>query len=202
MSGRVLPRSFYSRPAHEVAPELLGRDLEHTTPGGRLVARIIETEAYAEDDPGSHAFGGRRTERNATMFGPPGHLYVYFTYGMHWCMNVVTGDLGEGSAVLLRAAIPLEGIGLMSAARGRSRLGDLCSGPAKLTQAFGIDGTFDGADVVRGPVRIRTGVPVDPGSVRTGPRIGLSRGTETPWRFFVDAGPEVTGGTGPRPGRR
>lgn len=190
MSGRVLPRAFYARPAHEVAPELLGRDLVRTTSAGRLVARVVETEAYGEDDPGSHAFGGRMTRRNATMFGPPGHLYVYFTYGMHWCVNVVTGRPGEGSAVLLRAAIPLEGLDAMAAARGKDDPRALCSGPAKLAQAFRIDGALDGEDVTRGPVRIAAGVPVAPRDVRTGPRIGLTRGTEIPWRFLA-IGPAV-----------
>lgn len=126
------------------------------------------------------------------MFGAPGHLYVYFTYGMHWCVNVVTGTAGEGSAVLLRAAIPLEGLEAMAFARGRSDPRELCSGPAKLAQAFGIDGGLDGADVVRGPVRIATGAPVAPGDVRTGPRVGLSRGTDIPWRFLASGGPGVT----------
>lgn len=202
MSGRILPRTFYGRPAHEVAPDLLGRDLVRLTPDGPLVARIVETEAYGEDDPGSHAFGGRRTRRNATMFGPPGRWYVYFTYGMHWCVNVVTGRPEEGSAVLLRAAIPSEGLDRMAAARGRSDPRELCSGPAKLAQAFGMDGALDGTDVVRGPVRIAAGVPVDPATVRTGPRIGLSRGTEIPWRFLAVGGPAVTDPPDRRPPAR
>ena len=183
MTGRVLPRSFFARPAHVVAPELLGRDLVARHPrGGFLVARIVETEAYGPRDPASHAFRGP-TARNASMFGPPGHLYVYFTYGMHWCVNVVTGRPGEGSAVLLRGAIPLRGQEVMARRRGRDRERDLCSGPAKLAQAFGIDGGLDGADVVRGPVRLQTGVAPPPRAVLRGPRIGISRARDVPWRF-------------------
>lgn len=183
MPGRSTGCARSSRRARERTRPAAGLLRE----AGPLVARIVETEAYGEDDPGSHAFAGRKTRRNATMFGPPGHLYVYFTYGMHWCANVVTGASGEGSAVLLRAAIPLRGLAAMAAARGRRDPRDLCSGPAKLAQAFGVTGDLDGADVVRGPVRITAGFPVEPGDVRTGPRIGLSRGTDIPWRFSVAA---------------
>ncbi|MFM8944324.1 MAG: DNA-3-methyladenine glycosylase [Actinomycetota bacterium] len=186
MSGRVLPRAFYARPAHVVAPDLLGRDLTAAGPRGtRLVARIVETEAYGPHDPASHAFRGR-TRRNASMFGPPGRLYVYFTYGMHWCANVVTGREGEGSAVLLRAAVPLEGLAVMARRRGRDAPRDLCSGPAKLTQAFGIDGSLDGEDLLRVTVRIAAGTPAPRGAVRRGPRIGISRATDVPWRFVLD----------------
>ena len=186
MSGRVLPRSFYARPAHVVAPDLLGRDLVAPGPRGTLlVARIVETEAYGPRDPASHAFRGM-TERNAAMFGRPGHLYVYFTYGMHWCANVVTGRRGEGSAVLLRAAVPLAGLPVMARRRGRSAERDLCSGPAKLAQAFGLTGADDGSDLVRGRIRVTTGEPPVRGSVWRGPRVGISRARETPWRFGFD----------------
>ncbi|HZD17686.1 MAG TPA: DNA-3-methyladenine glycosylase, partial [Actinomycetota bacterium] len=137
--GRRLPRAFFARPSTVVAPDLLGRVLVRRLPGGgRLAARLVEVEAYQEDDPASHSFRGR-TQRNAVMFGPPGHLYVYFTYGMHFCSNVVTGHTGQGSAVLLRAAEPLEGVEIMAANRGVDAVRLLCSGPARLAEAFGID---------------------------------------------------------------
>ena len=185
MSGRRLPRSFYARAAHEVAPDLVGRDLVRTLPdGSRLVARILETEAYGPADPASHAFRGR-TRRNATMFGRPGLLYVYFTYGMHWCMNAVTGAPEEGSAVLLRTATPLEGLDRMALARGRSAVRDLCSGPAKLAQALGVDGALDGSDLTRGgPVGIHEGEPAP--RIATGPRVGISVARDVPWRFFAE----------------
>jgi DNA-3-methyladenine glycosylase len=185
-----LSRRFYRRDPREVAPELLGKVLVR----GRRAGRIVEVEAYCgSEDPGSHAYRGM-TRRNATMFGPPGGLYVYFTYGMHWCANAVCGEDGEGVAVLLRAVAPLRGLDEMWAARDRARREtDLCSGPAKLCQAFGIDGRFDGVDLVRGDaVSIRddgTPPPDDPG-VST--RIGLTAGAEHPWRWFVRGDPHVS----------
>ena len=182
MRVRPLPRSFYRRDPREVAPDLLG----HLLVRGDRVARIVEVEAYCgSEDPGSHAFRGQ-TRRNATMFGPPGHLYVYFTYGMHWCANAVCGDEGTGWAVLLRAAAPLAGLEEMYAGRPAARrVRDLCSGPAKLCQAFGIDRAMDGADLVsrdRG-VTIARGAPC-PAAVQT-TRVGLSAGAEHPWRWYV-----------------
>ena len=148
------------------------------------MARIVETEAYEQDDPASHAFPGE-TIRNAVMFGEPGRLYVYFTYGMHFCMNVVTGRAGEGEAVLLRAAEPLSGLTEMRAFRGRSLARELCSGPAKLCQAFGVDRSFDGIDLVRGgEVWIGQGQPVAAASITVGPRVGIRFGRELQWRFL------------------
>lgn len=188
----TLPRSFYGRDSREVAPELLNKVIRHD---GR-VARIVEVEAYAgRYDPGSHAYRGE-TPRNRTMFGPPGHLYVYFTYGMHWCANVVCGDEGSAFAVLLRAAAPMEGIEQMYLGRGSAarRDRDLCSGPAKLCQAIGLDGSFDGADVVTGDqgfVVTDDGTP-PPRRPGRSPRIGLSRGAEQPWRWFVRDDPNLS----------
>ena len=167
-----------------MARELLNKVIVH----GEQAARIVEVEAYAGgDDPASHAFRGE-SARNATMFGPAGHLYVYFTYGMHWCANAVCGSPGVPAAVLLRAGAPLRGIDAMRAARPAARRDrDLCNGPAKLCQALGIDRALDGADLVdrRAAVRILDdGVPPPRRPGRSG-RIGLRVATEVPWRFYV-----------------
>ena len=182
-----LARAFYARDPRAVAPELLNKVLVH---GGRA-GRIVEVEAYCGgEDPGSHAYRGR-TKRNRVMFGPPGGLYVYFTYGMHWCANAVCGNDGEGLAVLLRALAPLDGLDEMRTAR---RDTDLCSGPAKLCQALGIDGAFDGSDLLTGDRGVRIvddGVPPPTDPAQT-TRIGLSAGAEHPWRWYVPADPNVS----------
>ena len=164
-----------------MAPELLNKLLVHDA----LVARIIEVEAYAgSEDPGSHAYRGP-TGRNATMFGPPGHLYVYFTYGMHYCMNVATGRDGEGSAVLLRAAEPLAGIDVMSGRRGGAAVRSLCSGPARLAQAFGVARAANGADLVDGgELWVARGRPVLPERTGASPRVGIRVARDRLWRFF------------------
>jgi DNA-3-methyladenine glycosylase len=175
-----------------VAPDLLGTLLVH---GGRVV-RVVEVEAYCgADDPGSHAYRGP-TPRTAVMFGPPGHLYVYFSYGMHWCANVVCGQAGEAGAVLLRAGAPVAGLDAIRAARPRARRDrDLTSGPARLCQALGIDGTHDGADLVRADrsVTLATdGAPL-PVAPATSTRIGLSAGADLPWRWYLPGQPDVSG---------
>jgi DNA-3-methyladenine glycosylase len=188
----LLPREFYRRDPRVVAKALLNKVLVR----GDRAGRIIEVEAYCGGaDPGSHAYRGM-TRRNATMFGPAGGLYVYFTYGMHWCANAVCGDDGEGVAVLLRALAPIDGIELMRAARGPAvrRDRDLTSGPAKLCQAFGIDGSADGADLVtadREITIIDDGVrpPRRPGN---SVRIGLTAGAEHPWRWYVPGDPNLS----------
>ena len=193
--SRRLPRSFYARPATEVAPDLLGHVLVRVLPDGtRLAARLVEVEAYEPDDPGSHAFRGM-TPRNEVMFGPPGHLYVYFTYGMHFCMNAVTRRAGEGSAVLLRAGEPLEGLDAMRRSRGRERATELCAGPARFTQALGIARGQNDADLVRGgEVWIAEGARTGPVSV--GIRVGV-HDTSRAWRFWLEGDPFVSRG---RPG--
>lgn len=187
-----LPREFYRRDPREVAPDLLNKVLVC----GGAAARIVETEAYVGAiDPAAHAFRGK-TARNATMFGPPGHLYVYFIYGMHWCINAVCAEKGVGNAVLIRAAAPLSGVAEMHERRtGARRERDLCSGPAKLAEAFGITGADDGADLVSGEPRgiriLADGVapPADPG---VSARVGLSVAAELPWRWFVRDDPNVS----------
>ena len=194
-----MPRPFYSRDAAEVGPELLNKLL---VSGGR-VARIVEVEAYrGSEDAASHAYRGP-SRRNATMFGPPGHLYVYFSYGVHWCANAVCLPRGTAHAVLLRALAPIDGIEEMREARGgvpRDR--DLCSGPGRLCQALGITGEHDGVDLVTGAggVAIRddgTPPPAEPG---VGPRIGIRRAAELPLRFWVPGDVSVSRARpGPRP---
>jgi DNA-3-methyladenine glycosylase len=192
--ARLVPvaRSFYERESRVVAPELLNKVL---VVGARR-GRIVEVEAYAgEEDPASHAFRGP-TARNATMFGPPGHLYVYFTYGMHWCANAVTGPVGLGQAVLLRALEPVAGVDEMRVARPAARHDrDLTSGPAKLCQALAIGPAHDGADLTRrqvaGPWIADDGrsPPEHPG---VSARIGISVAVDEPWRWFVEGDPNVS----------
>jgi DNA-3-methyladenine glycosylase len=187
--GRALPRSFYARDSRELAPELLNKLLVHDDPDfGRVAARLVEVEAYAgEEDPGSHGFRGE-TARNRVMFGPPGYLYVYFTYGMHWCANVVCGDVGSASAVLLRAGAPVEGVDVMRLRRPAVRRDrELCSGPARLTQALGITGVDNGADLLRGPLRLLDDGTTSPRRPGRSTRVGLNpgRGDGYRWRWFV-----------------
>jgi DNA-3-methyladenine glycosylase len=191
--GAKLPRSFYARSSPEVARDLLGRVLVRNLPGGlRLSGRIVEAEAYQEDDPASHSYRGP-TPRTEVMFGPPGHVYVYFTYGMHFCMNVVTGTAGEGSAVLLRAAEPLEGLMEMTRRRGTRDPKLLLGGPARLCQAIGVARAENGLDLVRGSsLHLEAGVPVPDDLVEAGPRIGIRSGIERAWRFSVKGSPFVS----------
>ena len=165
---------------HSVAAGIIGWTLLADGVGGR----IVEVEAYAEDDPASHAFRGA-TVRNASMFGPPGHLYVYRSYGIHWCANVVCERPGRGAGVLLRALEPTHGLDRMRARRGVAEDRLLCSGPGRLTQALGLTGDDDGADLSRPPFALLA--PPAPSAVERTPRIGISRAVEQPWRY-VEAG--------------
>ena len=207
----LLAREFFDRPSAQVAPELLGCALEHETADGLVAVQITEVEAYAgEADPASHAWRGR-TQRTAVMFGPAGHAYVYFTYGMHFCVNLVCMPEGTASAVLLRAGRIMAGEELASARRDRrSTRGtriparDLARGPARLCQALGIYRSLDGADVcdAGSALRIRPGAaPARPSgdgeagtaeAIRCGPRIGVSRAAQVEWRFWVDGDPTVS----------
>jgi len=168
-----------------VAPDLLGRVLvRRLDDGRRLVVRIVETEAYQDDDPASHSFRGP-TPRNAVMFGPAGFLYVYFSYGVHWCANVVTGAPGEGSAVLLRAAEPVDGLDVMAANRGLDDVRRLCGGPGRLTQALGMSRAEDGIDVVRGSaISFHEGTGLSPRAIERTTRVGVRVGVEARWRFL------------------
>lgn len=197
-SQTPLPRSFFDRPVLEVAPDLLGRTLVRTTPDGPVVLRLTEVEAYAGDiDPGSHAYRGK-TQRNASMFGPPGHAYVYFIYGMWWNLNLVCGPPGQASGVLLRGGEVMEGEAQAWERRPKARKSrELAQGPARLATALGIDRDLDGTDVcgsdTDAPLRILTGRPAIATAIRTGPRTGVGgEGAAHPWRFWVDGDPTVS----------
>ncbi len=168
----------------DVAPDLLGLVLESTVGGYPVRGRIMEVEAYREDDPASHTFRGR-TARNLTMFGPAGHLYVYLSYGVHQCANIVTGPSGSGAAVLLRGVAPVSGIDTMRTRRRGRQDHELADGPGKLCQALAIGAHHDGIDVCSpsSEIRLLDDGFVICGAIRTGPRIGISRGTDRPWRF-------------------
>ncbi len=189
--SRRLGRRFFARSPIELAPDLLNKVI--VTPVGS--ARLVEVEAYCgTDDPGSHAYRGP-TPRTEVMFGRAGHLYVYFTYGMHWCANVVAEHQGTAGAVLLRAATPLTGIDGMYERRVKAnRPHDLCSGPAKLCQALGIDGEYNGLDLAASAfgVSIRDDGTPPPSRPAQGARVGLSRGVDLPWRWAVPGVKDVS----------
>jgi len=208
----VLPRETFARSAVEVAPVLLGCVFEHETPEGLVAVVLTEVEAYhGKADPASHAYRGR-TARNAVMFGPPGHAYVYFTYGMHFCVNLVCLPEGTASAVLLRAGRVITGVELATARRaarrdlagrdlagrelaGRGLAGrDLARGPARLCKALGITRALDGADVCdpASPLRIRWPDRREKLDISQGPRIGISVAADVPWRFWLTGDPTVS----------
>lgn len=204
---RKLPRSFFTRATLRVARDLLGTFIVRKTPGGRLAGMIVEVEAYlGENDPASHAFRGR-TKRNDVMFLRGGHLYVYFTYGMHYCCNVVSGREGAGRAVLIRAIEPVEGIGVMYRNRGRALKTKaarpcaaidpgLTNGPAKLCRALGITMRENGTDLLADEIFIarRAGDKRDRPQDRTisAGRIGIRYGREKKWRFYFGENPYVS----------
>ncbi len=187
-----LRRAFYAREPEELAPDLLNKLIVH----GSRAARIVEVEAYGgrQPDPASHTFRGLTT-RTTAMFGPPGHLYVYFSYGVHWCANVVCGQDGEGAAVLLRAAAPVSGLEEMRADRPTARRdADLLRGPGNLCRALAIAKAHYGADLVKADMGIDIhddGTP--PGAVVAGPRVGITKEIDRPWRFYLPNEPSVSG---------
>ncbi|MEV6674504.1 DNA-3-methyladenine glycosylase [Streptomyces sp. NPDC051162] len=192
-----IARHFFDRPVLDVAPDLLGRTLVRTSPAGPIELRITEVEAYAgQVDPGSHAYRGR-TERNAAMFGPPGHAYVYFIYGMWFSLNLVCGPEGTASGVLLRAGEVLKGAELARERRPKARKDrELAQGPARLATALDVDRGLNGTDLCAGPdapLSLLTGHPIRPGQLRSGPRTGVGgEGAAHPWRFWADGDPTVS----------
>ena len=196
-----LKRADLDRPAEVVAPTLLGGVLAHRSAGGLVSVRITEVEAYGGmgTDPASHAHRGR-TQRNAAMFGPPGTLYVYFVYGMHWCANVVCGPQGEASAVLLRAGEVVAGVALARARRPTARRdSDLARGPANLAAALGINRSLNGSALVGGSSALRLSgaelagtAPSDVADVESGPRVGISQAIDRPWRWWITGDPTVS----------
>jgi DNA-3-methyladenine glycosylase len=183
----MLKPDFFARSVHEVAPDLIGVTLLVDGVGGR----IVEVEAYDQEDPASHAHRGR-TARNAVMFGPPGHAYVYRSYGIHWCLNLVCREEGAPEAVLLRALEPTSGLGLQRSRRGVEDLRGLCSGPGKLCQALGITGEHDGLALDLPPFELveREGAP----EIVTAPRVGITRATELSWRYLEAGSPYLSRG--------
>jgi DNA-3-methyladenine glycosylase len=168
-------RDFFVRSVHEVAPELVGAKLLVDGVGGR----IVEVEAYDHEDPAAHGYGGR-TARNASMFGPPGHAYVYRSYGIHWCLNFVCDEEGTASAVLVRALEPTDGLDAMAARRGTAEPRLLCSGPGRLCQALGVTGAHDGLALDRAPFELWRGGEVE---IAAGARIGITKAVDRPWRY-------------------
>ena len=181
----LLPRQFYARDVLIVAKDLLNCYLVREYNGHLLIGKIVETEAYHQNDPACHAYRGK-TKRNEVMFGPPGHAYVYFTYGMHYCFNVVTGDIGRAEAVLVRALEPVKGIDIIRTLRGGKSDRELLSGPAKLTRGLAIDLKLNGYDLTKGKILyITKGEPVAEEDIVVTTRIGINAGKDLPYRFYL-----------------
>ncbi len=182
----TLPVAFFARPADVVARELLGAVMVSRLGGSVTRGRIVETEAYlGHDDPAAHGYLGRRNARNAAIFGPAGSWYVYLSYGMHWCANLVCAREGEAAAVLIRALEPLDGLDAMRARRGGVGDHQLCSGPGKLCQALGITRALDGQMMAASDVGVAEGDPIEPAVVSATPRVGISKAADWPLRFVI-----------------
>lgn len=175
----------------DVARMLLGCLIVRDLPQGQSIVRIVEVEAYHQDDAASHSYRGE-TARTRTMFGPSGHLYVYFTYGMHYCCNVVTGGAGVGAGVLIRAVEPIEGEGILALNRNHQRGVNITNGPAKLCQAMAVDISLNGHDLRSSPMRLVTGQPIQSGQIIVSQRIGISRDVDRLWRFNIKDNPYVS----------
>lgn len=183
---------FYARPTEAVARGLLGQILVSDVGGRRrqTAGRIVEVEAYiGPQDPACHAYGHRRTARTEPLYGPPGTAYVYFTYGMHWCLNAVTELPDYPAAVLIRALEPIAGVATMRRRRGKE---PLCSGPARLCEALGVTGKLNGVSLQHGLLRIVEGKKPKPGDIVTGPRIGITQAADWPLRFYLKDSPWVS----------
>lgn len=179
-----LTKAFFKKDTLQIAKALLGCYLINRVKEGKTMGKIIETEAYLKNDPASHSFNGQ-TKRNKSMFGPAGKAYVYLTYGMYNCFNVVTEKEGIGEAVLIRALEPIEGIDLMKKRRNTDNLRQLCSGPAKLVMAMGINKAHNGIDLIDGELRLLRGNKIIDGDIIQTSRIGLSKGKNLPYRFYI-----------------
>lgn len=180
----ILQKDFFNGRTEAVAQDLLGRYLVHESPEGRTVGRIIETEAYLANDPACHASRGM-TPRTRPMFGPPGHAYIYFIYGMYYCFNVVTAPEGVGEAVLIRAIEPIEGIDLMRQRRPKATDKNLCNGPGKLVLAMGIQPSQNTVNLMEGNLRLETGLVVPKRYIKATPRIGISSAQDLLLRYIV-----------------
>lgn len=188
----MLSESFFNgKTVEELANALLGCELIHETEEGVTAGIIVETESYHQTDEASHSYK-YRSARNEIMFGPPGHAYIYFTYGMHWCFNVVAEPEGVGAGVLIRALEPTRGIDLMKKRRGRDNLHELCNGPAKLVQAMGISKADYGKALYKGNFYLAE-QKIQGFEVNSGPRVGISKAREKPWRFWIADNPFVSG---------
>jgi DNA-3-methyladenine glycosylase len=197
---RPLASSFFARPTPEVARRLLGHILVSDIGARRTAGRIVETEAYVgPHDPACHAFGGRRTARTEGLYGPPGTAYVYFTYGMHWCLNAVTESEGYPAAVLIRALEPLAGIPVMLRRRGGVGVRALCAGPARLCAALGVTGEHNGRSLRSAPLRIVRASSHPRFRIVTTPRVGITRASDWPLRFFIAGSPWVSRAPSPEP---
>ncbi len=181
---------FLRGPADEVAPLLLGCELVRMLDGQTIRVKIVETEAYDQTDAASHSYRGK-TARTGVMFGESGHLYVYFTYGMHYCCNVVVGRQGHGAAVLIRAVEPLEGVDVIEKNRGRIGV-ETTNGPAKLCRALGIDIRLNGHDLRSGELQLRPRSPLPTAAIVQTTRVGITRAIDVPWRFYIKGNPYVS----------
>ena len=192
VKGLPVQAKVYARPTESVARSLLGMILVSDVGGRRMqtAGRIVEVEAYVgPDDPACHAYGHRRTARTEPLYGPPGTAYVYFTYGMHWCLNAVTESKDFPAAVLIRALEPLAGLDVMRERRGEVADRHLCGGPARLCEALGVTGALNGVSLQRGVLRIVKGEKPKAREIVTGPRIGITQATDWPLRFYLDKSP-------------
>lgn len=188
----MIDKTFFdNKTVEELATSLIGCELVHKTEEGTMAGTIIETEAYHQSDEASHSFNGQ-TERTKVMFGPPGFVYVYFTYGIHWCFNITAEEEGFGAGVLIRALEPTQGIELMKKRRSKEKIHDLCNGPAKLVQAMGITKSDYGKSVCEGDFQLKPRGEAASLDIRSGPRIGIKKAVDKPWRFWLEGSPFVS----------